>query len=211
MDGVSEGCRCTIFATTYGDSKVIATSELSDLTNVSERSAHDDGLVAELLVVVVDLDNGLDTGVLLLLVLLLVVGLVPVKDTANEGRDQESTSLSGSNGLDRREHQGQVGVDVVLGLQDVGSLDTLVGRGNLDEDAVLGDTGLLVELLGVSQARAVVCAMVEHTSMIRRAFLTEASVSKENLASTSVETLPGTIWRISLPNWTRRASRTAST
>ena len=45
--------------------------------------------------------------------------------------------------------------------------------------------------------------------MIRRAFLTLASVSKENLASTSVETLPGTILRISLPNWTRRASRTS--
>lgn len=122
---------------TYGDSEVIAASELSDLTSVSEGSTHDDGLVAELLVVVVDLNNGLDTGVLLLLVLLLVVGLVPVKDTANEGRDEESTGLSGSDGLDRGEHQGQVGVDVVLGLQDVSSLDTLVGRGNLDENAVL--------------------------------------------------------------------------
>lgn len=132
---------------TYGDSEVVAASELSDLTDVSEGSTHDDGLVAELLVVVVDLDDGLDTGVLLLLVLLLVVGLVPVKDTANEGRDEESTGLSSSDGLDRREHQSQVGVDVVLGLQDVSSFDTLVGRGNLDEDAVLGDTGLLVELL----------------------------------------------------------------
>jgi hypothetical protein len=131
---------------TYGDSEVVASGELSDLTNVSERSAHDNGLVAELLVVVVNLNNGLDTGVLLLLVLLLVGSLVPVKDTANEGRDEESTGLSGSDGLDRREHQGQVGVDVVLGLQDVGSLDTLVGRGNLDENTVLLDTGLLVKL-----------------------------------------------------------------
>jgi hypothetical protein len=34
----------------------------------------------------------------------------------------------------------------VLGLQDVGGLDTLVGGGNLDQDTVLGDTVLLVEL-----------------------------------------------------------------
>lgn len=122
---------------TYRDSEVVATSELSDLASVSEGSTHDDGLVAELLVVVEDLNNGLDTRVLLLLVLLLVVGLVPIEDTANEGRDEESTGLSGSDGLNRREHQSQVGVDVVLGLQDVSSLDTLVGRGDLDENAVL--------------------------------------------------------------------------
>jgi hypothetical protein len=131
---------------TYRDSEVVASGELSDLTNVSERSAHDDGLVIVLLVVVVNFNDGLDTGVLLLLVLLLVGSLVPVKDTANEGRNEESTGLSGSDGLRQREHQGQVGVDVVLGLQDVGSLDTLVGRGNLDENTVLLNTGLLVEL-----------------------------------------------------------------
>ena len=53
-----------------------------------------------LLVVVEDLHDGLDTGVLLLLVLLLVCGLVPVKNTANEGRDEVGTSLGGGDGLD---------------------------------------------------------------------------------------------------------------
>ena len=38
-----------------------------------------------------------------------------------------------------------------------------------------------------------------------------AFLSKENLASTSVETLPGTIFKISLPNCTRRLSSVAST
>jgi hypothetical protein len=47
--------------------------------------------------------------------------------------------------------------------------------------------------------------------MMRRAFFTEASVSKEKRASTSVETFPGTILRISLPNWTSRLSRVQST
>lgn len=39
----------------------------------------------------------------------------------------------------------------------------------------------------------------------------EALVSKEKRASTSVDTLPGMISRISLPNSTRRRSRVAST
>ena len=47
--------------------------------------------------------------------------------------------------------------------------------------------------------------------MMRRALFTDCSVEKEKRASTSVETLPGTIWRISLPNWTRRLSRVTST
>ena len=46
---------------------------------------------------------------------------------------------------------------------------------------------------------------------MRRALVTEASVSKEKRASTSVETLPGTILRISLPNCTSRLSNVAST
>lgn len=47
--------------------------------------------------------------------------------------------------------------------------------------------------------------------MMRRALLTEAWVSKEKRASTSVETLPGMSLRISLPNSTRRRSRAWST
>jgi hypothetical protein len=46
---------------------------------------------------------------------------------------------------------------------------------------------------------------------MRKALLTEASVSKEKRASTSVETLPGMILRISLPNSTKRRSRVKST
>lgn len=43
-----------------------------------------------------------------------------------------------------------------------------------------------------------------------RALLTEPFVSKENRASTSVETFPGTIFKISFPNSTKRRSRAAS-
>lgn len=110
---------------TYSNCEVVASSELSDLANVSERSTHDNRLVAELLVVVEDALNALDTRVLLLSVLLLGGSLVPVKNAADEGGDEESAGLSSSDGLDEREHEGEVGVDSVLGLKDLSSLDAL--------------------------------------------------------------------------------------
>lgn len=128
------------------DGQVVATSQLGDLTSVTERSTHDNGLVAVLLVVVEDGLHRLDTGILLSSVLLLVVGLVPVKDTTNEGRDEEGAGLSTGDGLDGREDEGQVAVDAVLALEDVGGLDTLPGGGDLDEDTVLGDALRFVEL-----------------------------------------------------------------
>jgi hypothetical protein len=128
------------------DGQVVTASKLSDLASVSERGAHNNGVVTELLVVVEDLLDRLDTGVLLLGVLLLGGGLEPVKDTANEGGDEVSTSLSGTNGLDEREHKGEVGVNAVVTLEDLSSLDTLPGGSNLDQDAVLGDALLAVKL-----------------------------------------------------------------
>lgn len=130
----------------YGNSQVVAASELSNLASVSERSTHDNGLVAKLLVVVVDVLDGGDTGVLLLLVLLLGAGLEPVKDAADEGGDEESTGLGGGDGLGLGEHEGKVAVDAVVTLEDLGGLDALPGRGDLDQDTLLRDTLLLVEL-----------------------------------------------------------------
>lgn len=131
---------------TYGDGQVVNTSELSDLANIAERGAHDDGLVPELLVVV---ENGLDasdTGVLLLGILLLSGGLEPIEDAADEGGDEEGTGLGGGNGLDEREHECQVGVNTVVTLQDLGGLDALPCRGDLDQDTVLRNTLSLIEL-----------------------------------------------------------------
>lgn len=132
---------------TYRDGQVVAASKLGDLAGVAERGTHDDGLVAELLVVVEDALDGGDTGVLLLGVLLLGGGLEPVEDTANEGGDEVGVGLSGSNSLDEGEHEGQVAVDAVVTLQDLGGLDTLPGGGDLDQDTVLLDALLLVELM----------------------------------------------------------------
>lgn len=128
------------------DGQVVASRQLSNLSRVTERRTHDDRLVAVLLVVVEDVLHRLHTGVLLSAVLLLVRRLVPVKDTAHERRDQECAGLSTRDGLHRREHQGQVAVDLVLVLQDVRRLDTFPGGGDLDQDTVPGDTLRLVEL-----------------------------------------------------------------
>lgn len=130
-----------------GDGEVVAAGELGDLAEVAEGGAHDDGLVVVLLVVVEDLDDGLDTGVVLGGVLLLGVGLVPVEDTADEGRDEVGTGLGSGDGLGQGEHEGQVAVDAVLALELVGGLDTLPGGSELDENAGLVNTGLLVELV----------------------------------------------------------------
>jgi hypothetical protein len=214
------GRRCT---KTCRDGQVVDTGKLGDLADVAERGTHDDGVVAELLVVVVDGLDGGDTGVLLLGVVLLGRGLEPVEDAADEGGDEVGTGLGGTDGLGQGEEEGQVGVDAVVALEDLGGLDALPGGGDLDEDAVLGDALLLVELWRVSaqtvRGRGVPFTGLDarersggkRTSMMRRAFLTEAWVSKEKRASTSVETLPGTMARISLPNSTRRRSRAWST
>lgn len=130
----------------YGDGQVVAASELSDLASVSERSTHDNGLVTVLLVVVEDALDGGDTGVLLLGVVLLGAGLEPIKDTADEGGDEESVGLGGGDGLGKGEHEGQVAVDAVVALEDLSGLDALPGGGDLDQDTLLADTLLLVEL-----------------------------------------------------------------
>jgi hypothetical protein len=200
-----------LYKSTYSNGEVVASSELSNLANGAERSTHDDGLVAVLLVVVEDAADGLDTGVLLLGVLLLGRSLVPVKNAADEGGDEESAGLSSGNSLDEREHQSQVGVDAVIPLEDLGGLDTLPCRGDLDKNALLANALLLVQLQNVRSKCWAHFQAILLTSMMRRALLTEAFVSKEKRASTSVETLPGTTLRISLPNWTRRLSSVAST
>ena len=116
-------------------------------TDVTERGTHDDGLVSVLLVVVVDLADRLNTRVLLILVggsgLVL---LVPVQNTANEGRDESDTSLGTSNSLAETEQESEIAVDPIVTLEFTGSLDTLPGGSDLDENAFLGDANRLVEL-----------------------------------------------------------------
>lgn len=143
------GSRHWLVVCTYRDGQVVAASQLSDLASVPERCTHDNGIVAVLLVVVVDALDGLDTGVLLGGIFALVGGLEPVKDAADERRDEEGTGLGTGDGLNQREHQGQVAVDLVLRLEDVSGLDALPGGSDLDQDAVAGNADRLVHLAGL--------------------------------------------------------------
>ena len=87
-------------ARTYRNCQIVTASKFGDLSNVSEASPHDDGLVSVLLVVVVNCLHALHTRVFRSRILLLGGGLVPIQNTANEGRDEEHASFSTSNGLD---------------------------------------------------------------------------------------------------------------
>jgi hypothetical protein len=98
------------------DGKVVASSKLDYLTKIAERSTHDNGVVAVLLVVVEDLLDRFDTWVVLRVVLLLCVGLVPIENATVERRNEIGTGLSGCDGLDNGEHECEVAVHAVSAL-----------------------------------------------------------------------------------------------
>lgn len=151
--GDGSGRRAELLEELGGDGEVVAAGKSGDLASVAERGTHDNGLVAVLLVVGVDVADRLDTGVSLRGVLLAGGLLEPVEDTADEGRDEGDTGLGTGDGLAETEEEGQVAVDA-LKLELLGSLDTLPGGGDLDENALLGDTDGGVEgneLAGLSK------------------------------------------------------------
>ena len=125
------------------DGEQIASSEFGDLADVAEAGAHDLRLVAEFLVVVVDGGDGLDSGVVGAGVVLAGVLLVPVEDAADEGRDERDLGLGAGDGLMQAEEQGEVAVDS-LALEDLGGADSLPCGGDLDEDSLAADAGLVV-------------------------------------------------------------------
>lgn len=125
---------------------VLNSGSVSAETHVAEGGSHDDGLVAVDLVVVVDLGDGNNSGVVGSLVVAIgLVGLVPVEDATDERRDEGDTGLSAGNGLSETEEEREVAVDLVLSLELAGSLNSLPGGSDLDENAVLGDSNRLVE------------------------------------------------------------------
>ena len=67
---------------------------------------------------------------------------MPIEDAADEGRDQVGTGLGGRRRLRQREDERQIDVDGFL-LKDRGGLNTLPGRGDLDEHALAGNAALV--------------------------------------------------------------------
>lgn len=93
-------------------------------------------------------------------------------------------------------------MDSVVTFKLAGCLDTFPGRCNLDQDTVLFDTDRVIEgnkFLGL-ETETVKVKIMPRIKPGTLAFV--ASLSNERRASTSVETRPGMIARISLPNST---------
>ena len=173
------------------------------MTYVAERGAHDDGVVAVLFVVVEDLLHGLHTRVFFALVARArLVLLVPVENAADEGRDEGDTSLCAGDGLSEAEEEGEVAVDAILLLELARGLDTLPSRSNLDQDALLLDTDALVERDQLLRLEVSLASRLKGYKPLMRTFAFVAALSKDRRASTSVETRPGIIFKISLPNST---------
>ena len=65
-------------------------SKILNLAYISERSTHDDGLVVVLLVVIIDLLHGLDTGIIIALVGLSSVFLIPIENLQSSMNEKET-------------------------------------------------------------------------------------------------------------------------
>ena len=90
---------------TDSNGKVIAASQLGNLSDISKGGAHNNGLVPVLLVIVEDALHTLDTRVLLRSKILLHRDLVPIEDTPDKGGDEERTGFGRSDGLGKGEHK----------------------------------------------------------------------------------------------------------
>ena len=102
-------------------------------------------------------------------------------------------------------------MNAVVPFEFTGGLDTLPRRRDLDEDTLLLDTEAIVEgneFLGLNDendSMAIISMLAELRVWPDRGqftFFLVASLSKERRASTSVDTRPGIIARISFPNST---------
>ena len=77
------------------------------------------------------------------LIVLARVLLVPVENAADEGRDERDARFGAGDRLVQAEEQRQVAVDAFL-LEHLGGADAFPGGGDLDQDAVAADAGLVI-------------------------------------------------------------------
>ncbi|MNE16420.1 hypothetical protein D3C80_1093630 [compost metagenome] len=142
----------------WADGQSIAAGQLLDLADIAEAGAHDHGVVAIGLVVVVDTRDRLHARIFRAHVFFASALLVPVVDPAHERRNQEYPGIGTRLGLGEGEQQGQVGLDAFF-FQHLGGADAFPGRGQLDQHPVTADTGLVVQrdqLPGLGQQRRLV-------------------------------------------------------
>lgn len=117
-----------------------------------------------LLIVVEDLLHALDTRIRRAIIVFLgVLRLIPIKNPADEGRDQRNTSFSTCNGLAETEEEGEVAVDLVVALEFAGGLDAFPGRRDLDKDALFRNTLFRVEsdeVLGLGDIHQYIACLI---------------------------------------------------
>ena len=86
------------------------------------------------------------------LIVLARVFLVPVENAAHEGRDERGARVGGGDGLMKAEEQRQVAVNAFL-LEHFGGANAFPCGGDLDEDAIAADVGLLIHADDVARLR----------------------------------------------------------
>ena len=112
---------------THRNRQIITPRQLRNLPHIPKARPHDDRLIPILLIIVEDALHALDSRILVRLEAAALRLLVPIHDAPDKGRDEEGAGFGGGDGLHEGEHQGQVAVDAVLGLQDVRRFDAFPG------------------------------------------------------------------------------------
>ena len=160
-----------------------------------------------LLIIIVNFLHTLHTWIRIPLIwsVIRLILLVPIQNTANEGGDKGHAGFGACDGLGETEEEGKVAVDAVVALEFAGGLDAFPGGGDFDEDAVFGDAKGGVEgdeLFGLRRNEMNIRIRSDAVDMWQLTLAFVPSLLKERRASTSVETRPGMIFKISFPNST---------
>lgn len=114
----------------------------------------------------------------------------PIRCSPNERRDQSRAKVCHKNRLSQREDEGHIAMDAEVSLEDLASAETFPRPCYLDEDPCFEHASFFV-----------------HGDYFPRAMVTVYSLSNLDMASISVNTLPGTWFRISHPMVMRRRRR----
>lgn len=134
-----------LFKEAGSDGEKVAAGKFGDFVFVAEGGAHNLGGVSKFFIVVVDLGDGDNAGV--------VMGgvrgysfafLVPVEDAADERGDEGGFGFCAGNGLGEAEKEGHIAMDPFF-LKFLGGDDPFPGGGEFDEDPFAVDAGGFIE------------------------------------------------------------------
>ena len=127
------------------DGEQIASGQFRDLVEVAETGPHHLGAVAEGLEVVEDAGHGDHTRIFRTRIGITTgFRLEPIENATDERGDQGDSCLRAGHGLTEAEQQSEVAVNAVF-LKHLGSLDALPSGGDLDQNALVADAGVVVE------------------------------------------------------------------